>query len=126
MLFEEDHNFSHPNDTVFSMLGILGKVQQVAERGVLLGELRGDLVRVDPELLRPYSEALADLAQFRNLEDTTFNCYRDYYAIVNNCNFYLSRADAEMERRGEKVFLKEYAAVSAWRAWAYLPVGAAL
>lgn len=120
VLFEEDHNFSHPNDTVFSMLGILGKVQQVAERGVLLGELRGDLVRVDPELLRPHSEVLADLAQFRNLEDTTFNRYRDYYAIVNNCNFYLSRADAEMERRGEKVFLKEYAAVSAWRAWAYL------
>lgn len=39
---------------------------------------------------------------------------------MNNCNFYLERADAEMERRGQKVFLKEYAAVSAYRAWAYL------
>lgn len=39
---------------------------------------------------------------------------------MNNCNFYLDRADAEMERSGQKVFLKEYAAVSAYRAWAYL------
>lgn len=121
VMFEEDHDFSQPSDTVFSMLGILSKVQDVVERGVLLGEIRGDLVKPDPLYAQAGgNKALSDLAQFENLEDTAFNRYRDYYAIVNNCNFYLDRADAEMERRGEKVFLKEYAAVSAYRAWAYL------
>ena len=119
VMFEEDHNFDQPGDTVFSMLGILNKVQNVAERGILLGEVRGDLVKPDPSLLSR-GGALFSLAQFENLDNPSFNQYRDYYAIVNNCNFYLDRADAEMERRGEKVFLKEYAAVSAYRAWAYL------
>ena len=118
VMFEEDHDFSQPGDTVFSVLGILDKVQDVVEKGVLLGELRGDLVKPVP--LAGASNAWVDLARFENLEDATFNRYRDYYAIVNNCNFYLERADAEMERRGQKVFLKEYAAVSAYRAWAYL------
>ena len=44
VMFEEDHNFSEPSDTVFSMLGIISKVPDVAERGILLGELRGALV----------------------------------------------------------------------------------
>ena len=121
VMFEEDHDFSQPSDTVFSMLGILAKVQDVAERGILLGELRGDLVK--PDLRYPQSgktEPLFALANFENLEDTIYNRYRDYYAIINNCNFYLDRADVEMERLGKKVFLKEYAAVSAYRAWAYL------
>ena len=118
VMFEAAHDFSQPGDTVFSMLGILDKVQDVVEKGVLLGELRGDLVKPDPFV--GTSIAWVDLTRFENLENATFNRYRDYYAIVNNCNFYLERADAEMERRGQKVFLKEYAAVSAYRAWAFL------
>lgn len=120
VMFEEDHDFSQPSDSVFSVLGILAKVQDVAERSIILGELRGDLVTPNSYGGRIADDALVHLAQFENLEDTTFNRYRDYYAVVNNCNFYLARADAEMERRGEKVFLKEYAVVSAYRAWAYL------
>lgn len=124
VMFEDDHTFADPSDTVFSMLGILAQVQEVAERNVLLGELRGDLVSPDPDYVATAAgtdyAAWFDLANFETLEDTTFNRYRDYYAIVNNCNFYLDRADAYMERDGEYVFLKEYAAVSAYRAWAYL------
>lgn len=32
VMFEEDHDFSQPGDTVFSMLGILDKVQDVVEK----------------------------------------------------------------------------------------------
>lgn len=73
----------------------------------MLGELRGDLVKPDPEYGYSMGGAWFDLANFENLEDTAFNRYRDYYTVVNNCNFYLDRADAEMERSGQKVFLKE-------------------
>ena len=95
VMFEDDHTFAEPSDTVFSMLGILAQVQEVAERNVLLGELRGDLVAPNPDyasMMRGTEYAAwLDLANFENLEDTTFNRYRDYYAIVNNCNFYLDR-----------------------------------
>ncbi len=116
VMFEEDHNFSQAGDTVFSMLGIISLAQDVAERNVLLGEVRGDLVSPTQYA----DDALINLSNFEELEDTSYNRYRDYYAIINNCNFYLSRADSAMERRGERVFLKEYAAVSAYRAWTYL------
>ena len=117
VMFEEDHRFSQAGDTVFSMLGIISLAQEVAERNVILGEVRGDLVALNPLVT---DETLSGLADFEDLTDTTYNRYRDYYAIINNCNFYLSRADSAMERRGERVFMKEYAAVSAYRAWAYL------
>ena len=117
VMFEEDHRFSQAGDTVFSMLGIISLAQEVAERNVILGEVRGDLVALNPLVT---DEMLSGLADFEDLTDTTYNRYRDYYAIINNCNFYLSRADSAMERRGERVFMKEYAAVSAYRAWAYL------
>lgn len=117
VMFEEDHNFTEPSDTVFSVLGMLNLLQNVGDRAVLLGEVRGDLISLDP-LLR--DESLRRLAEFDFGTDTTYNKYVDYYAIVNNCNFFLSRADSAMERQGEKVFMKEYAVVSGFRAWAYL------
>ena len=40
VMFEEDHNFDQPGDTVFSMLGILNKVQNVGEGSIWLGEVR--------------------------------------------------------------------------------------
>ena len=121
VMFEEDHTLTHPGDTVFSVLGIMAKVQAVAGRTVLLGELRGDLVTPNPSAVpSSFNEAWFDLANFEHLEDSTFNRYRDFYAIVNNCNFFLSRVDASAGHGAGSIFRKEYAAVSAYRAWAYL------
>lgn len=117
VMFSDDNTLSTPNDTVFSVLGILAKVQNVAERGVVLGEVRGDLISVKPEA---QNDVMNGLAGFTNLTDTLFNRYRDYYAVINNCNFFLSRADTAMVRGNKQVFIKEYAVVSAWRAWTYL------
>jgi starch-binding outer membrane protein, SusD/RagB family len=117
VMFSDDNTLSTPNDTVFSVLGILAKVQNVADRGVVLGEVRGDLMSVKPEA---QNDVMKGLAGFTNLTDTLFNRYRDYYAVINNCNFFLSRADTTMVRGNKQVFIKEYAVVSAWRAWTYL------
>ena len=117
VMFSDDNTLSTPNDTVFSVLGIMAKVQKVAERGVVLGEVRGDLVALKPEAK---DDVMAGLANFTDLTDTSFNRYRDYYAVINNCNFFLSKADTTMVRSNKQVFIKEYAVVSAWRAWTYL------
>ena len=39
--FVEDNRLDTPNDTVYSLLGIIGKMQVVADRTILLGEFRG-------------------------------------------------------------------------------------
>ncbi|MBM6993099.1 MAG: RagB/SusD family nutrient uptake outer membrane protein [Prevotella sp.] len=117
VMFSEDHTLSETSDTVFSVLGILAKVQKVAERNVVLGELRGDLVTLKPEST---NHVLTELREFGDLTDSTYNRYRDYYAIINNCNYFLSHADTTMVRGNKKVFEKENAVVRAWRAWTYL------
>ena len=43
--FEEDHTLDHATDSVYSVMGIINKMQIIADRVVLLGEVRGDLVQ---------------------------------------------------------------------------------
>ena len=43
LLFEKDHGMTSINDTLYSMAGILSKLQPLADRYVLQGEIRGDL-----------------------------------------------------------------------------------
>ena len=42
--YEGSHEINSPADSLYSVIGILSKVQGIADRTVLLGELRGDLV----------------------------------------------------------------------------------
>ena len=114
--FVEDNRLDSPNDTVYSLLGIIGKMQVIADRTVLLGELRGDLTSLTPD-------ATLDLQALANFEADAHNPYnnaRDYYAIIQNCNYFIANADTELAIRGRKVFEKEYAVVKTYRAWTYL------
>jgi hypothetical protein len=112
----EEHLTNWP-DTVYSVMGILNKMQVIADRTILLGEVRGDLVS-------PTSYADADLremAMFSMDDDNQYNQPRDYYAVINNCNYYLAKADTTLKsNRNQYIFMKEYAAVKAIRAWTYL------
>ena len=42
--YEDRHELNSAADSLYSVIGILGKLQNIADRTVLLGELRGDLV----------------------------------------------------------------------------------
>ena len=117
-------------DTLWAVAGIMNKMQVIADRTILLGEVRGDLVTLT-------NDASADLRQIANFEASAssqlltpnsqlvtqnkYNRPRDYFAIINNCNYYLANADTTLRNsRNELVFMKEYAAVKAFRAWTYL------
>ena len=112
-------------DTLWAVAGIMNKMQVIADRTILLGEVRGDLVTLT-------NDASADLRALADFDLTSstpqlltssnkYNQPRDYYAIINNCNYYLANADTTLRNsRNERVFIKEYAAVKAFRAWTYL------
>ena len=119
--FEKDNTLNHPTDSVYSVLGIIGKMQIIADRTVLFGEVRGDLVT-------PTEAASADLkrlANFEFTEDNKYNAISDYYAVINNCNYYLAHVDTALQRRGRNLFRAEYAAVKSFRAWTYLQLAMA-
>lgn len=121
VMFEEDHTLSSARDTVYSVLGILNKLEMLADQTVLLGEVRGDLVNTYDAFYKGEDYTpLGKLADFEAGDDTTYNSYSKYYAVINNCNFFISRADESMMSHQDPVFLREIAAVKAFRAWSYL------
>ena len=114
--YEKDNTLNHPTDSVYSVMGIINKMQVIADRSVLLGEVRGDLVSTTEAA----SADLKRLANFDFTQDNKYNQVSDYYAVINNCNYYLAHIDTTLQRRGRILFQREYAAVKAFRAWTYL------
>jgi hypothetical protein len=95
----------------------MNKLQAIADRTILLGEVRGDLI----DLTSTASSDLRDLATFNVGDDNVYNAPRDYYAVINNCNYFIANANTALKsNRDEFIFMKEYAAVKAIRAWTYL------
>ena len=114
--FEEENNLDQPSDTVYSVMGIIKKLQVIADRTVILGEIRSDLTTLTDHA----TTDLQKLANFQATADNAYNNARDYYAIIQNCNFFIARADTALKKRNKSVFIKEYAAVKTFRAWTYL------
>ena len=115
--FVDNHYLDNATDTIYSVVGILNKLQAIGDRTVLLGEVRGDLVDITNEA----NSDLRDMALFNIGDDNRYNQPRDYYAIINNCNFFIAKADTTLKNnRNEYIFMREYAAVKAIRAWTYL------
>lgn len=117
VVFTDDKKLDNAGDTIYSLTGILQSLQSLGDRTVLLGELRGDLVSVT----NAASADLRDIANFNVGDDNQYNSPRDYYAVINNCNFYIAKCDTALkDSRNEYVFMREYIAVKAIRAWVYL------
>jgi len=106
-----------PQDTVYQMMGILQRMQKLADRTVLLGEVRADLVEVDP------IHASSDIQELAANTVSTTNAYNspaEYYAVINSCNIYLAYVDSLYMIYGDYYYEKEICATKCFRAWCYL------
>ncbi len=103
-------------DSVFYALGIAQAMQQLADQYFFIGEMRGELVTTTEHTDK-------NLRQLADYSATTANKYDSayvYYKVINNCNYYLKHRDKDLTTGADNVVINEYAAVEAWRAWAYL------
>lgn len=112
------HQLNSATDTIYSMIGVLNKLQAIGDRTVVLGEARGDLVNIT----QATNADLRDVASFTIGDDNKYNSPADYYAIINNCNYYLHNVDTTLvnNRTKQSIFRKEYAVIKTIRAWTYL------
>jgi tetratricopeptide (TPR) repeat protein len=117
LVFEKNHGMDAANDTLYSMFGVFSQLQKLADSYVVLGELRGDLVDVSETSNR-------FLKEVNTFDFSTENPYssniRDYYAVINNCNYIIQNIDTSVVNKAEKVMYKVYAASKAIRAWTYM------
>lgn len=127
ILYTGDNKLQSANDTVNTFVGILAQLQKIGVRTNLFGELRGDLVNVASTA----NTSLKDIADFVVTDDNPYNNPRDYYAVINNCNYFLANANTELsEKRYQNgaastyfVLRAEALAVRSIRAWLYLQLG---
>ena len=113
-----DKAYVNAQDTLYSYLGIMRAMQDVAERQVILGEIRGDLVMPTSYT----TDTLYAISNFDNPQDLSCSMLQvsDYYNVINNCNFYIHNADTSAVKNDSTYMKPEYAQVKAVRAWAYL------
>lgn len=113
-----DKAYENAQDTLYSYLGIMRAMQDVAERQVILGEIRGDLVASSEYA----TDTLFAISNFDNPQDGSCSMLKvsDYYNIINNCNLYIHYADTSAVKSNVKYMIPEYAQVKTIRAWAYL------
>ena len=117
VVFSDKDHLNSATDSIYSVIGILNKLQAIGDRTILLGEVRGDLV----DLTKEANSDLRDMALFNIGDDNKYNNPTDYYAIINNCNYFIAKADTALKNnRNDYIFMKEYTAVKAIRAWTYL------
>ena len=109
-------------DTLYSYWGIMQSLQRIAERYVVLGECRGDMV----EGTQYVSDSISSILEFGLEGNATDGSNRylkaaDFYHVVNSCNAYIYRCDtAKVSGLNRPLMLSEYAQVVSIRAWAYL------
>ena len=113
-----DKLYVNANDTLYSYLGIMKCMQDIAERQVILSEVRGDLVCTTEYV----TDTLYAIANFDSPKDGSCSMLKisDYYNVINNCNLYIHNADTSVVKSNKKYMLPEYAQVCAIRAWIYL------
>lgn len=109
-------------DTLYSYWGILRSLQNIAERYVILGECRGDMVD-GTQWVSDSINAILEFGLDGNVTDGSnrFLKAADFYHIINSCNAYIYRCDTSaVSGLNQSLMLKEYAQVTSIRAWAYL------
>ena len=113
-----DKIYQNANDTLYSYLGIMKSVQNLAERYVVLGELRGDLLSPTEYM----TDTLTAIANFEDPADgsCTMVNITDYYNVINQCNIYIHYCDTSAVKSNVKYMLPEFALVQGIRAWTYL------
>ena len=115
-----DPELNSKTDSVFYAFGVMQAIQQLADQYFFIGEMRGDMVETTDLYTDNNLRKLADFsADGTNKYDSAYV----YYKVINNCNYYLAHRDNTLTTGAINVAINEYAAIAAFRAWAYLQLG---
>ena len=105
-----------PQDTLYQMMGIVRSMQKVADKSILFGEVRADLVDINGFT----TTALQELSNNRVSLSNEYNSPQDFYHVINSCNVYLNHVDSLQATMGVRKYKKEIIAAKCFRAWTYL------
>ena len=112
--------FQDELETRSGLFGLLQGLQKIGDNYVLMGELRGDLMTTTDNS----SQELRDINESNIESSNSYLQEREYYELLNNCNYYIQHLDTAVTKLengvSTKFMLPYMAQAKAIRAWTYL------
>ncbi|MGM9710250.1 MAG: RagB/SusD family nutrient uptake outer membrane protein [Prevotella sp.] len=116
----EGHVYADELEARAGLFGLLQGLQEVGDHYILMGELRGDLMTATENS----SQELHDIDELNISADNSFLKEREYYALINDCNYYITHIDTTVTKlnngKSQKYLYPYLAQAKAIRAWAYM------
>lgn len=118
---ELDQAYRNVYDADAAIVGLYGKVVNIADRYMVLNELRGDLEDVTPNA----DQYLVQLSTHSVSDTNPWADPRPFYEIIINCNDALTNFDKMLQgkRISQADYDLRYSEVGAVRSWLYLQLG---
>lgn len=118
---DESKMYRDVHDADAAISGVYGKVTGLAERYVLLNELRADLMSTTKNL----DEDLRQLNEHAVQESNAYISPRPFYDVILNCNELIYNLKHMLDDKKIKIeeYNQRYSDVAALRCWVYLQLG---
>jgi len=116
-----DQVYRNVYDADAAVLGIYGKFMQLAEKYVMLNEMRADLMTTTSNS-NPY---LKELSEQNVSEGNPYANPKDFYIVIQNCNDALKNFDIMLadKKFTQSQYEQRYADIGCIRSWVYLQLG---
>lgn len=120
-VLESSQMYRNVYDADAAVLGIYGKFVGLADRYVLLNELRGDLLDVTPNA----NTYLRQLGNHNVVEENPYTDPRPFYEVIVNCNDVLKNFDIMRDKNllDRNQYYQRYTDILFLRSWIYLQLG---
>ncbi|MEI6950015.1 RagB/SusD family nutrient uptake outer membrane protein [Paraflavisolibacter sp. H34] len=120
-VLEEKNMYRDVFDADAAVLGVYGKFMNLAERYVVLNELRADLMAPTANA----DEYQKQLSEHNVSESSPYANPRPFYEVILNCNDVLYHLDGMLrdKKLKEDQYAMRYSDIAALRSWVYLQLG---
>ncbi|WP_291913938.1 RagB/SusD family protein [Chitinophaga sp. CB10] len=118
---DQSQMYRNVYDADAAVIGIYGKFQGLAERYVLLNELRADMLNYTDHA----DEYLRQLSNHTVTADNPYASPRPFYEVILNCNDVLKNFDVMLKdkKMKESEYAVRYADITCLRSFLYLQLG---
>jgi hypothetical protein len=113
--------YRNVNDANAAVIGVYGKFMGLAEKYVILNEMRADLMTTT----RNSSPYLKEISEHNVSENNPYASPKEFYQVIQQCNDVLKNFDSMLETKKftQSEYDQRYSDIGAIRSWIYLQLG---
>jgi hypothetical protein len=116
-----DQVYRNVYDADAAVIGIYGKFMALAEKNIILNEMRADLMTTT----RNSSPYLKEISEHNVSANNPYASPKEFYVVIQNCNDVLKNFDIMLANKKftQDEYNQRYSDIGAIRSWVYLQLG---